>query len=466
MKRRGALSQAARRRCLILTIAAVAAANTPAWGQTPYRAAKGTISFALAGDAIVSRPLTVHSEPEHLAMVQVIQGADVAYANLEIVLQDVGRLTPMVSDRESYMFADPSIARDLARVGFDMVSLANNHALDYGWEGMRATARHLDEAGVAHAGVGENLTLAGGAGFVEHPAGRVALISTASTFEDFQAARPQRQDILATPGLNPLRYDEISVLPSERLDALREVARAMGQDPGSSGPFTFMGRRFESGARAATRTEPDRTDLDRILDAVRQARSWADWVVVATHTHESAGDRQIPADFLVQYAHEAIDAGADLFVGTGPHVLRGIEIRNGRPIFYSLGNFAFENETVLFRPSAEWQRVDLPVDAGTTDYYDDRQRTAGGYFTRDEVFWESVVALPSFREGRLVEIHLFPITLGYGTPRSQRGRPLRAGPEASRRIIERLARLSRPFGTEIRFQEGVGVVRVPASPPP
>jgi poly-gamma-glutamate synthesis protein (capsule biosynthesis protein) len=259
---------------------------------------------------------------------------------------------------------------------------------------------------------------------------------------------------------------QISLLPQEGFNALKDVARAMGQDPGSEDRFTFLGRRFELGDSAGTRTEPDRADLDRILAAVRAARSWADWVVVATHTHEGGGSREVPADFLVEYAHAAIDAGADVFVGTGPHVLRGVEIRNGRPIFYSLGNFAFENETVPFRPSAEWQRVDLSAEASTTDYYDERQRTAGGYFTRDEVFWESVVALPTFEAGQLAEIRFLPVTLGYGTPRSQRGRPLRATPEASRKIVDRLAELSRPFGTEIVFRDGLGVVRIPPLPTP
>jgi poly-gamma-glutamate synthesis protein (capsule biosynthesis protein) len=447
-------------RTLLLLFATTAVSAHAGFAQTPYRAATGDLTLALVGDAIVSRPLSVNTEAEHLAMVEAIRGADAAFANLEIVFQSVDLLTPMVSDRESYMFADPALAADLRAIGFDLVSRANNHSLDYGWDGMRATSQALDAVGIAHAGVGENLALADRAGFADVAAGRVAIISTASTFEDFQAARPQRRDIRATPGLNPLRHREITVLPRASADALRGIAREAGERPGDSDRFQAFGRAFQSGDRHAVLSEPDRADLDRILASVRAARSEADWVIVATHSHERAGSREVPADFIVAYAHAAIDAGADVFVGTGPHVLRGIEIYKGRPIFYSLGNFAFENETVPFRPSAEYERTDLGPEARTTDYYDDRQRTAGGYFTLDPAYWESVVALPTFREGRLVEIRLLPLTLGFGTPRSQRGRPLRADVELGRRIIARLAELSAAFGTEVLEQDGVGVVRL------
>lgn len=428
--------------------------------QTPYRAAQGRITFALTGDAIISRPLTAYAEPEFLRMVEAIRGADVGFTNLEIVLQRVEELTPMTSDRESYMFAHPSMAKELKWAGFDMMSRANNHALDYGWEGMRATSRALEEEGIAHAGVGENLALAEEAAYVEAAQGRIALVSTASTFEDFHAARPQRRDIRATPGLNPLRHERISILPRSSFDALRGIARELGQNVGRSDTLRFRGGLFVVGEKPGTTTRADRADLERILRAVAAAKRQADWVVVATHSHEGAGDREIPAEFVVTYARAAVDAGADVFVGTGPHVLRGIEVYKGRPIFYSLGNFIFENETVPYRPSAEFQRVDLPGEASTVDYYDERQRIQGGYFTTEPTYWESVVALPAFDGGKLKEIRLLPVTLGFGESRARRGRPMLAGPELGRKIIDRLARLSEPFGTRIRYENGIGIIRL------
>ena len=66
------------------------------------------------------------------------------------------------------------------------------------------------------------------------------------------------------------------------------------------------------------------------------------------------------ADFVVTAAHLAIDAGADIFVGHGPHILRGIEIYKGKPIFYSMANFAFENETMRFQPAESYAALGLP----------------------------------------------------------------------------------------------------------
>ena len=428
-------------------------------GQTPYRAEAGELTLALTGDSIISRRLSAYVEPQYIEMIDTIREADVGFTNLEIVLQYVGALTPMTSDRESYLFGHPRLAEELAWAGFDVVSRANNHALDYGWDGMRATSRALDEAGIAHAGVGENLTLADEATYIETANGRVALISTASTFDTFHPARPQRPDIRSTPGLNPIRYHRTSHVPRPSFLSLKDIARSLGQNVAEEAQsFRFYGETFALGEQAAITTRADTADLMRILNSIEAAKRQSDWVIVATHTHEGAASRELPANFLVEYAHAAIDAGADVFVGTGPHVLRGIEIYKGRPIFYSLGNFIFENETVQFRPSAEYRGVDLPHDSRIVDYYDERQRTRGGYFTLETTYWESVVALPVFENNALKEIRLLPVTLGFNTPRARRGRPMRAGAELGRTIIERLARLSEPFGTAIRFADGAGVI--------
>ena len=186
-----------------LMAAALMLPSVLAYGQTPYQAAKGNITFALTGDSIISRPLSAYVEPEFLAMVEAIRGADLAFTNLEIALQTVDKLTPMVSDRESYMFAHPSIAGELAWAGFDAVSRANNHALDYGWDGMRATNRALDEAGVAYAGVGENLALADEASYVQTGNGRVALISTRVELRYFPPGTAATSGHTSDPGAQP-----------------------------------------------------------------------------------------------------------------------------------------------------------------------------------------------------------------------------------------------------------------------
>ena len=82
-------------------------------------------------------------------------------------------------------------------------------------------------------------------------------------------------------------------------------------------------------------------------------------------------DRVVPS-FHETVSHACIDAGADLFLGHGPHLLRGIEIYDGAPIFYSLGNFMMQNETVTRLPTELYERYDLDSDATPADLFDTR----------------------------------------------------------------------------------------------
>ena len=112
-----------------------------------------------------------------------------------------------------------------------------------------------------------------------------------------------------------------------------------------------------AGPKPGTRTEPNKQDLEEIARVVQSASALADIVIVSLHCHESGANRSLPADFIPIFAKAVIDAGADMFVGHGPHVLRGIEIYKGKPIFYSLSNFIFQNETLLRMPEDSYEQV-------------------------------------------------------------------------------------------------------------
>ncbi len=210
------------------------------------------------------------------------------------------------------------------------------------------------------------------------------------------------------------------------------------------------------------RTTPHEGDLADIVAVVREARRQADWVIVTSHTHESAGSREVPAEFLETFARAVVDAGADIFVGHGPHVMRGIEIYQGKPIFYSLSNFIFQNETVRFLPGDMYARYGVSTDGHPGDIQDARiEQSSTGGFPGLQDYWESVVAVPLFNDGQLAEIRLYPITLGFETPRPQRGRPKLADAQAGQRIIESIKKLSEPYGVSVRYlrDENVGIIR-------
>jgi hypothetical protein len=160
----------------------------------------------------------------------------------------------------------------------------------------------------------------------------------------------------------------------------------------------------------------------------------------------------------VEFAHAMVDAGAHVVTGHGPHVLRGVEIYRDRPIFYSLGDFLFQNETLLRLPYENYATYGLGEDAHVGDFNDARYSNDTRGFPAQREIWEAVIAYPRFAAGSLEGIVLEPISLGFGASRPVRGRPLPADAELGRKIIDDLIARSERFGTTIEWQDGVGVV--------
>ena len=434
--------------------------------QTP--APDSNFRIALTGDSIIDRRISVYDEPGYVQMFDRIRRADAAFTNFEMLIHNFEYPGAPMSGG-TYMGAPAWVLDELKWAGFRLFAIANNHSFDFGTEGLLSNLRHMEQAGVVYAGAGENLARARAPGYLDTKKGRVALIGCASTFSPLSPAGEQRADMKGRPGLNPLRFKTTYTVEPPTLAALRALARSGGGagPPGESNArneLRFLGATFRSGDKSGIATEPDPKDLKEIAAEVRDARRQADWVMVSMHAHEGApGDREIPAEFLVTFAHAMIDAGADLFVGHGPHVLRAIEIYKGKPIFYSLANFIFENETIRFQPQENYDQYGLPLNATPADFFDARSANDTRSFPADQRIWESVVAEAVFNSKReLQEIDLFPITLGFRESRTHRGRPLPAGGELASTIIERVAKLSRPMGTHIVFQDGKGIVRTQA----
>jgi poly-gamma-glutamate synthesis protein (capsule biosynthesis protein) len=418
-----------------------------------------TFSLALTGDSIITRRLSVYQEPAFVRLIELVRGADAAFTNVEMLFHDYEGHA-MNQSGGTYMRAEPALAKELAWAGFDLASLANNHTGDFGVTGMRLTVKYVQEAGLVGAGVGESLAEAREARFLEAAKARVALVSVSSTFPDHSRAGRTRGDVPPRPGLNPLRFDTRYVVPKERLTTLEAILSDLGlsRAPSPSGGLTFLGRRFEAGERAEVRTEPLKEDVDEIASVVRNAAALADHVVVSIHAHEGRDSLFTPAEFLVTFARAMIDAGADVFVGHGPHVLRAIEIYKGRPILYSLGDFIFQNETLLRLPSENYEPFDLPPTAHIADFNARRYNNDTTGFPSQREIWEAVVAMPKWQGDRLVELALHPITLGFGQPRHVRGRPLLADETLGRKIIDDVERLSKPFGTTVVWKDGAGLV--------
>ncbi len=425
----------------------------------PHGDVGGETTFALAGDAIITRKLSVFEEPEFLALRELIQGASAGFVNLEILFHNFEPdVIPASQSGGTYMQADPTIAEELVWMGFDMVSMANNHTGDYGVGGLRRTTQAVEAAGLMHAGTGENLAEARAPGYLETPDGRVALISAASTFPDGSRAGHQRKDVRGRPGLSPIRYSRTYEITREQIEALRDFQEGMGRNRGAGDRIRMFSQTFELGDEYRSVTAVNEGDLAEIVASVEEAKRQANFVIFSSHSHEGGRTNNYPADFIIEVAHAVIDAGADIFLAHGPHVLRGIEIYKGKPIFYSLGDFLFQNETVPRQPADNYESYRLGPEAVAPDFFDARQRT-GGFPSRPQI-WEAFVAMVRFQNGELAGIELHPITLGHGLDRPQRGRPLLARGDLARKIIDETREYSEPWGTEISFENGIGVVRI------
>lgn len=451
-----------------------------------YESEAGDFTITLGGDTMLTRRLSVYSERRFTALAEIFRESDAGFVNLEGSVRRWDEGVPGIT-RGTFMTTPPELLEDLKWFGVSMVSCANNHAFDYGAEGMMATVAHLDAAGIVHAGAGANLAFARAPGYLETPKGRVGLVAATATYRPWNAAGAQRRDLPGRPGINPLAnsktyrvdgqaFAEFSRV-SEKLGFDLEKTRARGhfysekevpRDAADS--MEIFGARIEKANGFATVSGADRDDLEENLRALREARRQADWVVFSLHYHEFGGKSlahaktrtqiQEPADFVIDVAHAAIDSGADLFVGHGSHIPLGIEVYKGKPILYSVGNMIFQNETVPFFPDEAYLRFDLGPDATASDFLD--ARTGGG--TKGHVahagFWENIVVTCVYRKGALSEIRVHPIDQGFGRPRPQRGRPMVADGAVAKRVLDRISTISKTYGTRLEVGKSRGIVRV------
>ena len=205
---------------------------------------------------------------------EILGKADIVFGNLEGPLYDRGSPAKKVKDRESYVFrTPPRYVKNLVDAGFNVVSLANNHAGDFGYQGMSSTKKVLDAAGIKYS------SKTGEVAEFEINGLKIGLVA-------YSFGPPPRSIVYPEKAL-----EEIDLL-SKKYDLL--ILSIHGGKEGGT----------------ALRTE---NEFEYFLDE--------------------------PRGNLIQFAHEAVERGADLILAHGPHVPRAIEIYQDRLIAYSLGNF-------------------------------------------------------------------------------------------------------------------------------
>lgn len=257
-------------------------------------AASPSWTLVLTGDAMLNG--IPPSRKPFAPIASILRGADLTLVNLEIPLTNQGQRTPRKTPAELarrtqfILRADPGHAPHLREVGIDLVSLGNNHAMDYGPAGLRQMLSLLDRQGIGYAGAGENWKAARRVAVKTLPNGtRVGLIS-ALAFMSRGALRKNWPAEGSKPGLSVLAYDGVV-------------------------------------------NERAKKDLKNWIGTARRE---CDVLIVALHW--GIEKQTVPTPYQVSLGRAAIDSGADIVWGHHPHVLQGAESYRGRPIFYSLGN--------------------------------------------------------------------------------------------------------------------------------
>jgi poly-gamma-glutamate capsule biosynthesis protein CapA/YwtB (metallophosphatase superfamily) len=455
-----------------------------------YAAADGRITLALTGESMITRAMRPFTEPRFLALRDLLHGADAAFTNGEMLFHNYDGSPAHRS--ATWMRSDPKHIADLQWLGFDLVSTANNHTGDYGETGLLTSLRNLTDAGVTHAGSGRNLAEAVAPAYLDTPAGRVALIAATTSGRQAYHAGEQRPDLQGRAGTNLLRWAAEWLVDDAAFGELKRVADANGWNqnpppdwlrayafekaaaedvvylfdrsmfPSSDDPASRYVRSNGFGRRSVMHA----SDIERNLRSIRDAKQMADWVIYSLHNHEDGGSWEVPSDHVIAFAHAAIDAGADVVVGHGPHRDRGIEIYNGKPIFYSLGNFIAENNTVEKLPQDALDQFGLGLTDSAVDLYDlrdTRSRAEGTSHSGLGPFGWTAVAMVSFDAGALSAIELHPVDLVPTAPRGQAGRPMLAEGEVRAAALDGFRSMSAPFGTAIDIADGVGRVTVRSS---
>jgi poly-gamma-glutamate capsule biosynthesis protein CapA/YwtB (metallophosphatase superfamily) len=434
---------------------------------------KGPFTLTAVGDLILRTPIAQLGEPAFQNLVKHIRDADVGFANMEGPLIDQDNY-PYSIGGVGFGGAPKSALATIKSMGVKIMSTANNMQMDADITGMLETIRMLNEGGIVYAGTGRNLEEARSARFLGTPKGVVGLVSAWSMDSARRDGATYRiGNSGGHPGLNALHVTMQGVVTAEQMEQLRKIRDSIyarrGEvfAPVAPAPaderkdrLELFNQRFAVGPKPGDlhyTMQPD--DLREILRSIRDAKQYSDFMIATVHCHQGnyafqtyTYDNDTP-DFLIDFAHKAIDNGADIFVGHGVHTLRGVEIYKGKPIFYGVNTFIYQYQ---------WS---LPQNSGG-DMTDAEELMLPGGFAGSRVTqaerMEALLTESHFENGQLTEVRLYPVDLGQdlSRPFSRTGIPMIPSPDMAERVLEKIQRLSKPFGTKIVIENGVGVIRI------
>lgn len=430
---------------------------------------KSTISISLCGDVFISKRLPSIAYPGFDELFTFLHKHECRFANLETTIHR-SEGYPEAFPGGGYAMADPCCLSDLKRVGFNLFNTANNHAMDYSHKGLIATIKHLTDSDIPFAGTGCNLAEASKPAFFESSHGRIALLGVTSSFHDSYAAGPQNQDMQGRPGVAPLKHRAVYELTANNYEQLLNISKSIGINSYHNQAivegylpknmnFKFGVYEFEEGLDNRVHTFPNEEDLQRTIAVIKDAKLQSDIVIVSVHSHQFVdGNKQNPPEFIRIFTHECIEAGADIVVCHGPHIIRGIEVYHAGIIFHGLGNFIFQHEEVERLPEEFYKKYGKTRETTTGVGEIMNIRSKNGLFglcTQPDVWRSMIVSLNCCAVS--LEAKLYPVEIMLEGKNGLKGLPILS---TDMSIIEQVKYLSAGFGTNVDIDNGFGIVKV------
>ena len=296
-----------------------------------------------------------------------LDAADLRFGGLEASMSHLG----VPASGKIVMRHDPEMIQGYLEGGFDVLAFASNHCMDYGLEPFVETMELLERNGIAYSGAGRNIQEARTPAVIEQGGVRYGFLSYVLELPLGWGAGP------AKPGVAPIRQDALYGPPYVNEE-----------------------------------------DLAAMVDDVERARPRVDFLLASFHWGASQSRTLTLSQQAV--AHAAVEAGVDIVAGHHPHILQGVELYRGRPIFYALGNFVLDHDHPMFMPTVR----------------------------------ESICLKLALRGGALDRVAVAPVLIEEdGSPRILTGKEPKAA-----EILTTLESLSRKLGTQLEISGAEGKV--------
>lgn len=356
--------------------------------------------------------------------------------------------------------------------GFDFYGNANNHAFDYGKEGMLSTIKVLEKYGLNHAGTGDSLDSAEKPAIIEKDGKKIAVFAVDASMEDASRAGRANYKFKARPGVNFLRKDVCYTVSEKQMEQLKDIAKTTRLNfsrefniatgfglPDKEGEFVFGGIKFTT-KKGVPVSSCNKKDLDRIVNLIKKAKSENDYVFMLVHCHSDDNiSHANPAEFLKEFSKAVIDAGVNAVFGGGCHELRGVEMYKGYPIFYSLGDFVYQGMRVEYLPADFNEKINIDKDTKAPEalYARSRGGTVGLHLMKENYL--TVLPKITFEGDKVVDVEMMPVSLNFNDKSFMNGLPVEAKDE-SKEIFDIMTKLSLPFGTKLSLENNIIKVKL------